>query len=302
MKQVKLLLIFFICSAESCLTKKEIVQPITPIANFSFELGKNGEVRFKNNSQNAENYQWEFGDGDFSVDKNPVHFYKEIKNYKINLIAKSIDNISNEYTADILVDTFEPKSNFTFELLENGKVKFTNLSKFATEYTWSFGNNTDLSNEINPIHTFRKNGTYNISLKSKNKVTEHIFTKEIIINNISNSYLSECNITEPKSQLSWINKDNWSNLKGFYLYVYYGFIEKKDSKYLDQRGYFKDKDIREIVIVRISKEKRDEISIKDWILIYDCSGKLIDEGWVEDWLTLPTNLKNKYVSDANVIN
>jgi PKD repeat protein len=94
MKYIYLPLILIIFSIESCTNKK--VEPIIPVANFTFELGKNGEVKFNNTSQNANSYQWEFGDGEKSIDKNPIHFYKANSSFEISLIVKNEAASSNK--------------------------------------------------------------------------------------------------------------------------------------------------------------------------------------------------------------
>lgn len=48
------------------------------------------EVKFTNTSVGATTYEWAFGDGEFSVDKNPIHTYeivKGINEYNVTLIA-----------------------------------------------------------------------------------------------------------------------------------------------------------------------------------------------------------------------
>ena len=80
MKYIYFSLIIIFISIESCTNKK--VEPITPIADFTFELGKNGEVKFVNTSQNASSSQWEFGDGESSTEINPIYIYKTENVYK----------------------------------------------------------------------------------------------------------------------------------------------------------------------------------------------------------------------------
>lgn len=57
-----------------------------PKADFSFQL--NGlNIEFFNESVNADEYLWDFGDGSTSVDENPVHSYVSGGNYNITLHA-----------------------------------------------------------------------------------------------------------------------------------------------------------------------------------------------------------------------
>ena len=45
------------------------------------------EVTFTNESVNAETYEWDFGDGDFSSEESPKHLYQSSGNYLVTLKA-----------------------------------------------------------------------------------------------------------------------------------------------------------------------------------------------------------------------
>ena len=66
------------------------VQEMDPMA--SFEIGKDSaemgeEITFTNTSTHAGSYYWDFGDGNFSEEENPVHFFTRDSTYTITLIA-----------------------------------------------------------------------------------------------------------------------------------------------------------------------------------------------------------------------
>jgi PKD repeat protein len=46
-------------------------------------------VHFTNESENADSYLWDFGDGTISEDINPTHEYTETCNYSIKLEARN---------------------------------------------------------------------------------------------------------------------------------------------------------------------------------------------------------------------
>ncbi len=50
------------------------------------------QVTFTNNSQNATSYEWDFGDGSTSTDKDPVHVYASYGQYTVKLTAKGDGN------------------------------------------------------------------------------------------------------------------------------------------------------------------------------------------------------------------
>lgn len=61
-----------------------------PVAKFSF-VGESAtapaKVTFENKSENAESYQWDFGDGNTSTEENPSHTYKSSGNFVVQLKA-----------------------------------------------------------------------------------------------------------------------------------------------------------------------------------------------------------------------
>jgi PKD repeat protein len=79
-----------------------------PEANFFIEIDKakvGSEVFFRNTSDNAERYEWDFGDGTYSSKENPVHVYKTVGRYSVTLTASKN---SKESKAMIVLDVVEP--------------------------------------------------------------------------------------------------------------------------------------------------------------------------------------------------
>lgn len=70
------------------------------------------------------------------------------------------------------------------EIQINDNVSFENQSIYATDFFWFFGDSTT-SNEKNPIHTYRKVGTYKITLVAQNKpLTDTNKDSRLTINDI----------------------------------------------------------------------------------------------------------------------
>lgn len=72
-----------------------------PSAKFSYvheEDHAPAEVQFQNESERAETYVWNFGDGNTSDEMNPVHHYVLSGNYEVSLeaIAKGKSDVSTE--------------------------------------------------------------------------------------------------------------------------------------------------------------------------------------------------------------
>lgn len=62
-----------------------------PLADFTHSGEKTtapAKIKFDNQSKNAEAYEWDFGDGNFSNSESPEHEYKSSGNYLVQLKAK----------------------------------------------------------------------------------------------------------------------------------------------------------------------------------------------------------------------
>ena len=65
------------------------------ISSFSVESIKNLTVQFRNYTINGKDYQWDFGDGTTSTERDPVHTFPESKLYKVKLTGYNNCNSSN---------------------------------------------------------------------------------------------------------------------------------------------------------------------------------------------------------------
>jgi hypothetical protein len=64
-----------------------------PSVNAAFSFTKNGNtVSFQNSSANAAGYQWYFGDGNTSTQKNPTHTYSNQGSFQVKLVAKRCED------------------------------------------------------------------------------------------------------------------------------------------------------------------------------------------------------------------
>ncbi|KAA8485937.1 PKD repeat protein [Arcticibacter tournemirensis] len=126
-------------------------------------------VAFRNISENALTYIWDFGDGTYSSSKNPAHTFSYLKSpYVVKLVVKG------EYgCADTAITTINvsapPVADFT--VLPDSVIKvpeytfsFKNRSEgTGLKYQWFFGD-TKVSTEENPVHTYINNGSHTVRL------------------------------------------------------------------------------------------------------------------------------------------
>ncbi len=160
-----------------------------PIAGFEFETeDATGVVEFTNNSENANNYLWNFGNGiGTSTDENPIYTYLEGGSYYVTLMASS-ENCSNDIIRIISVDdiistttlkfgsieVYPNTSNGIFTIVADKEYELiivditgkTILNKMITDSE----NEIDISNNVS--------GIYFAILRTGNKLTTFKIIKE----------------------------------------------------------------------------------------------------------------------------
>ncbi|SHG40291.1 PKD domain-containing protein [Chryseolinea serpens] len=152
-------------------------------------------IQFTNTSQNATAFKWSFGDGTTSKEVSPKKSYQSSGTFLVSLVStgEGGSTISN------LTITVVPTSAFTVEgeddLIALTPVQFTNASKGATSYLWSFGNEAgSTSTAENPTFTYLKAGTYKVTLKTTSAEGSTTYEKQITIKAaVPEIYFSELN-------------------------------------------------------------------------------------------------------------
>lgn len=89
----------------SCKKDDEDPEPEGIVASFQYEVSATNfaEVTFTNFSQNASSYEWDFGDGNTSTEKDPVHTYAAEGTYTVELTASNADG-SDTYSQEITLE------------------------------------------------------------------------------------------------------------------------------------------------------------------------------------------------------
>jgi PKD repeat protein len=86
-----------------------------PVAQFEYSIDTaNIEVTFTNNSENATEYQWEFGDGNTSTEEAPTHTYAEYGSYDVTLTVTNEDGATDNETSTISVTEPMPEMDGDF--------------------------------------------------------------------------------------------------------------------------------------------------------------------------------------------
>lgn len=150
-----------------------------PDINFSSDvdtLCDKLQVTMTNNSLNANDFLWDFGNGQTSSLSEPTVVYDSLGTYTITLIARdTLCDISDTSTIVINHDQGEkPIADFVVDYTgcdKNYRVSLRNLSEKADTYTWSFGDGTT-SGAVDPVHDYSDTGTYIIQLIAYDSVCD----------------------------------------------------------------------------------------------------------------------------------
>ncbi|MBI2271487.1 MAG: PKD domain-containing protein [Bacteroidetes bacterium] len=141
----------------------------SPAAKFSVSADKGCaplKIICSNSSVGAVKYFWDFGDGDTSSLKDPVHVYPDGGKYKITLRAIGSNDCEHAFTysKDIVVE--QGATGFTADITSGCSplaVNFKPAFSSAGNYTWNFGDGTTDSS-MTPTHIYTGLGTYSVRL------------------------------------------------------------------------------------------------------------------------------------------
>lgn len=147
--------------------KQITILPPPPIASFNPDTAGCPPlvVSFRNDSRYGESYIWDFDDGTFSTEKDPVHVFYQPKTHNVTLRVTGLGG-QDETTHLVTVYTY-PQALFSAYPTEARDVsqlfRFLNGSLNAIDYRWDFGDG-EQSNDENPSHVYGREGEFDVSL------------------------------------------------------------------------------------------------------------------------------------------
>jgi len=150
-----------------------VLEPL--VANFTYTPNEGNAplaVTFNDTSTgNVTAWSWDFGDGNTSTEKNPIHTYVSAGNYTISLNASNAYGFNVSTVTDAVRVLEPPTAAFTATPTEGNAplaVTFNDTSTGnVTAWLWNFGDG-NTSTEQNPIHTYAAEGTYTVTLNASN--------------------------------------------------------------------------------------------------------------------------------------
>ncbi len=155
-----------------------------PSSNFTFSVDTL-KVTFTNNSQGANTFLWNFGDGNTSTAPNPVHTYAQSGTYTVTLTATNACG-SNTSTKSVMV-IGPPLASFTADTTSGCApltVQYTSTSLGnPTAFYWQFSGGTPSTDTVpNPIVTYNAPGSYDVTLIVTNALGNDTLIAEDFIN------------------------------------------------------------------------------------------------------------------------
>ncbi len=143
-----------------------------PIADFEVDgekLGCNSlETAFKNLSEDAETWSWDFGDGGTSQNADPRKIFLP-GSHTVSLTAGN-NGCSDTRTYHDLIVVDDLKADFGFDqsgVCLPATIRFTDKSLNASEWLWDFGDGHQ-STEQNPVHIYQQFPESDVTLEVKN--------------------------------------------------------------------------------------------------------------------------------------
>lgn len=158
-------------SSEHCTSTRNktiYLYPAPPQAKFTCPYGgcMPRTITPVNSSQYAEEYLWDFGDGNISTAPDPSYTYYEAGIYRITLTAKGPggESIYSDTTRVYILPNsfFDMAPRYVY--VNDEEVNFFNLSEHGDVFEWDFGDG-NTSTDLNPKHVYKEAGTYNVTLK-----------------------------------------------------------------------------------------------------------------------------------------
>ena len=160
-----------VCNAGCCDTVKFLhyVHINPPIAAFDVDFLCRSTTRtFTDRSIGADEWNWNFGDGNTSTQQSPVHTFADTGTYTITLLVRNFTT-GCEYIKTKLVSIINEKANFTASdsvICKNNAVNFAavgNNNANVASFEWDYGDGTTASSASNS-HIYTQAGKYTVRL------------------------------------------------------------------------------------------------------------------------------------------
>ena len=159
------------------------------VSNTTLCISTSNTVQFTDlSTENPYQWEWSFPGGTPSASnlKNPSVVYKTRGVYDVTLKVTNVAG-TDIVTINQMIDVeVPPVSAFDVQINESD-ITTKNNSKYGSTYIWKFGDG-EISSDFEPIHTYKKEGVYNLTLEVINRCgsTKKTIKVTIAAQNIAN--------------------------------------------------------------------------------------------------------------------
>ena len=195
---------------ENCISVIPISYP--PSSNFSSNTQTSyGEIQFSSISNGQiDSFNWDFGDGNTSNEKNPFHIYSNPGLYTVSLTISGPTGTDIEIKENYIEILSPEDVQASFDLQLSGNiapvtVTFSNSSIGTIDgYLWDFGNG-ETSTNLNPTYTYQEPGIYTITLTANGLANNDSVSQTISIESAAATITSILDV--PDDQGGWVYID-----------------------------------------------------------------------------------------------
>ncbi len=185
--------------------------PVPPSVGFSSEQSSTNylEYTFTNSSTNAVSYEWDFGDGNTSIEESPTHVYSTPDIYTVKLTASSESGLTASLEKVINIQA-PVTAAFTYEVdaSDYRTYNFMDASVDAVMLLWEFGDGYQFTG-MDPTHTYAEDGVYDVTLTAysitgnMDVATEQLIVSEGFVVQVLNGTFDEYTVNTGDNADAW---------------------------------------------------------------------------------------------------
>lgn len=135
---------------------------------------------------NIVSWSWDFGDGSYSTDQNPIHTYSLGGEYLVCLTIEDDQACLSTHCVPVFVFSMNDcvSQYYYYPGWDNPlEFEFFDASMgYPTSWLWDFGDGTT-STEQNPVHTFTEQGIYLVCLTIEGDSCSDTYCEEVYVEN-----------------------------------------------------------------------------------------------------------------------
>ncbi len=156
------------CSVKAILQRSVSTRMPEPFFRADTMSCPGGAVYFHNSSIAGAAYKWYFGDGDSSNLANPTHFYQNVGDYTVTLIAINRNGCDSSLTKTAYIKVREVVTDFSVNQTFSPCPPFVTIfsssaSRGDLTYLWDFGDGTT-DTAANPTHIYFHPGIFTVKM------------------------------------------------------------------------------------------------------------------------------------------